>query len=201
MDKSRTIVLALIAAGLMGLGTTYTLAQEAGRGGGGPAAGGQGGGQGGGRGQGGGNWADMRQRMADRVKTELGANDEDWKVLQPAIEKVTNLQMQARMGGRGGMMGRGGRGGPGGPGGGEGQAPQAAPANPISETPAAKAGAELAKVLEDKGSSNDEIKAKLQALRAAREQARQELTKAQAELRELVSLRQEATLVSMGLLD
>ena len=47
----------------------------------------------------------------------------------------------------------------------------------------------------------DQIKAKLTALRAAREQARRELATAQRSLRQLLTLRQEAHLVLRGLLD
>ena len=46
-----------------------------------------------------------------------------------------------------------------------------------------------------------EIKSKLTVLRKAREKAKRELAKAQKELSELLTVRQEAQLVLMGLLD
>ena len=49
--------------------------------------------------------------------------------------------------------------------------------------------------------SADDLKAKMTALREARAQARQQLTQAQAELKELLTAKQEAALVMMGLLE
>src|SRR3982750_4077975 len=67
-----------------------------------------------GRNRGGGNFdpAQMRQRMMDRLKEQLGATDEELQVLQPRIEKVWQLQRDAS-GGRGFFGGtRRGMGGP-----------------------------------------------------------------------------------------
>jgi len=47
----------------------------------------------------------------------------------------------------------------------------------------------------------DEIRQKLDALRRAREKARKQLVKAQQELRKVLTFRQQARLVLMGLLD
>lgn len=144
---------------------------------------------------------EMRQRMSERMKTALGASDEEWSVLQPRIEKVTTLQREGRMGGMMGMMGgrgRGpGRGGPGGEGGERG--PGGPEAGPQSEI--AKASGELRTTLADESASADSIKSKLEAYRAARKKNQEELSKAQTELRELLDSRQEAQLVMMGLLD
>ena len=51
------------------------------------------------------------------------------------------------------------------------------------------------------GAKPEEIKAKLTALRAAKERATQELAKARQGLRQIMNLRQEAVLVLNGLLD
>jgi hypothetical protein len=51
------------------------------------------------------------------------------------------------------------------------------------------------------GGDNGQIKEKLTALRDARAKARQELATAQAELKELLSVKQEAQFVMMGILD
>jgi hypothetical protein len=59
----------------------------------------------------------------------------------------------------------------------------------------------LQTLLDDENATSGEIKTKLAALRKAREKSKQELIAAQRELRELLTLRQEATLVVMGLLE
>ncbi|MEX0775571.1 MAG: hypothetical protein WD042_07630 [Phycisphaeraceae bacterium] len=128
----------------------------------------------------------MRQRMNERMKEALGASDEEWKVLQPRVEKVTTLQRDARGSGFAGRR-RGG--------------PEADAANQPPQTPVAKAAEELRTTLEDDKASNDVIKAKLEALRKARADAKVALEAAQKDLREIVSLRQEAQLVSMGILE
>ncbi len=57
----------------------------------------------------------------------------------------------------------------------------------------------LRKAIEDKASTS-EIKTKLAALRAARQKKEAELEKAQEELRAVLSARQEAVAVTLGLL-
>lgn len=167
----------LLVAGLAG----YALAQD---------AGGQGG-----RGGPGGRFdpAQFRQRMFDRMQEQLGASEDEWKVLQPKIEKVMNAQRDGR--GGGGFMGMMGAGAPG------GRRPGGQNTDRQPETPVGKAAQDLRTTLENKDASADEISKKLQALRDAREQAKQELAKAQKELKELLSQRQEATLVMSGMLD
>src|SRR4051812_341802 len=55
--------------------------------------------------------AQARERMMTRIKEQLGASDDEWKALQPAVEKVMTAQRDTRGGGgRGGPGGRGGRG-------------------------------------------------------------------------------------------
>lgn len=136
-----------------------------------------------------------RQRAMERLKTELGATDEEFTALEPKIEHVMQLRRDANGGGGMAMMGRGRRGGgPGGPGGPGGNA-NAAP------SPVQKSLEDLHKTLENKDASADEIKAKLAVVRDAKAKAREELTKAQQDLREVITQRQEATLVLMGILE
>jgi peptidoglycan hydrolase CwlO-like protein len=141
--------------------------------------------------------AQMQQRMeqfrADRMKQALGASDDEWKVLQPRIEKVQTLSRQTRGGGMGFMMG--GRGGP--QRGGPGDRPQSD--RPQSEVE--KKSEALQKVLDNKEAKVEEIKTALTALREARAKARAELETAQKELREVITVRQEAQLVTLALLD
>ncbi len=152
---------------------------------------------------------EFRQRMADQMKQDLGVNDDEWKVLQPRIEKVQTLSMQSRGGGMRGMFGRrGGRPGEG-PGGDrpkgdrpEGDRPKTD--RPRDDRPQSEVETKsnaLRDVLENKEAKPEEIKAALTALREARAKARQELETAQKELREVVTVRQEAVFVTMGLLD
>lgn len=139
---------------------------------------------------------DMQKRMAERMKTAMGASDEEWTVLEPAIQKVQTLQRESR---GGGMMGR--RGGPGGRGGPEGANAGADAAPRAPESAVAKASQDLRTTLENKDASADTIKTKLAALRSAKAKAHEELTKAQDELRGLLNARQEAQLVIIGMLD
>lgn len=60
---------------------------------------------------------------------------------------------------------------------------------------------ELQKLLEDKNSKQEDIDQKIETLRRARENAAKELVKARQELREVLTARQQARLVLMGLLD
>jgi len=59
----------------------------------------------------------------------------------------------------------------------------------------------LQTVLENKDASPEEIKAKLNALRTTRAKREAELKTAREELRKVLTLRQEAQLVLMGMLD
>jgi hypothetical protein len=153
-----------------------------------------------GEGRGGENrFAEMRQRMAQRMKEALAVSDEEWAVLEPRIQKVQQLQQQSRIGG----MGMGRQGGPGGPGGPGAQGGQGGPRGPQANqnSPVARAAADLRAALEDKGTSSEVIKARVEALRNARVQAQAELAKAQEELKELLEARQEAHLVMLGILE
>ena len=130
--------------------------------------------------------AQFRQRMMDGLKEQLKPSDEEWQVLQPAIEKVMTAQRNSR-----GGFGFGRRGGPGG----------GAPGGDQQETEVARATRELRTALQNESATAQEIADKLTAFRAARQKAETELTTARTELRDLVTQRQEATLVMMGILE
>lgn len=188
-------VLGLMIGGL-------SLAQQGGGNQGGGRRGGQGGGPGGG--PGGFDPAQMRQRMAERMKETLGVDDQAWKVMEPRLMKVMELSRQANAGGRGmmfGMFGRG-RGGPGGPGGDQGPQADRRGRGPQGEqTALEKAMTQLRTTLENQSATPEEIKTQLTAVRSAREKARQELAVAQQELKKILTVRQEAMLVEMGQLE
>ena len=187
-------VLALMVGGL-------SVAQQ----GGGNQGGGRRGGQGGG--PGGFDPAQMRQRMAERMKEQLGVDDQAWKVMEPRLMKVMELNRQASAGGRGMMFGmfggRGGRGGPGGPGGDQGgpQADRRGRGPQGEQTALEKAMAQLRTTLENQSASPEEIKTQLTTVRQAREKAKQDLAVAQQDLKKILTLRQEAMLVEMGMLE
>ena len=147
-----------------------------------------------GKGRGGG-MEDFRARMNDRIKTELKASDDEWTVIQPLLEKVQTLQFASRPSFGGGNRRRG-----------EGGNNQAAPsASPSPSNRPERAGsaeaAALKTAVETDGTSDDVIKAKLQALREARKKNAGEITQAREDLKKVLTLRQEAVLVNMGVLE
>lgn len=192
MRITRTLGIMLLACSSAGI----AFAQAGG--GGGPGGGGfggnggQGGGPGGGFGGGPGNFdpAQMQQQMMDNIKQQLDVSDQDFAAIQPALQAVMQAQRDAGNAGRGGRGGRGGGGG-GGPGGQQTQA----------TTPVQKALADLQVILDNSSSTPEQIHAKVQIVRDAKTAAHDKLTKAQEELRTLLTQRQEATLTVMGYLE
>ena len=142
----------------------------------------------------------MRARMMERFKERLEVTkDDEWKIISDRIEKVMAAQRETRIAGFGGPGGfRGRRGGDGG--GDNAQADNArrnrgpfgsAEANPDVEA--------LQKAVDSKASP-DEIKSKLAKVRDSLKDKEAKLTKAQDDLKQVLSVRQEATAVLMGLL-
>ncbi len=167
--------------------------------------------QNGGGNRGGGNQQDFRQRMNERLKTALKVTDQEWAVIQPLLEKVQE-KLMATMSGRGGPGGPGGfgggrRGGQGG-GGQGGNAPAAGATaggnNNQGGGPGRGGSPEsqaLRTALDTDSTPADEIKTKLQALRDSRKKAAAELETAREDLKKVLTLKQEATLVMIGVLD
>ncbi|MBN1508226.1 MAG: hypothetical protein JW955_15360 [Sedimentisphaerales bacterium] len=123
----------------------------------------------------------MRQRVATRhqqaiedLKEQLGISDKEWAVIKPRLEAVYNLVHPLPQVGGGAASSR-------------------------SELELKKQ--ELRELLNDNAAGVDQIKAKLTAVRAAKEKANQELATARQNLRQLMTIRQEALLVLDGLLD
>jgi hypothetical protein len=136
---------------------------------------------------------ERRERMAQMIKEYLDINDDaEWKVLQPRLEKVIDLRQQTEGMGRGMMMlfGRGRR-------------PNRGPAADTQGEKNAieKASDELQTLLDANKAEPEKIKNALTVLRQARDQAKQELAKAQAELKKNLTLQQEAKLVLVGYLN
>jgi hypothetical protein len=161
-------------AAVMSLGTYQVLAQ--------PNGGGQGG-PGGGRGG--------RGNFIDRYKEVLEVTDDaEWKAMQPLVQKVMDIRMESM---RRGMFGRGGRGGGnnGQPSDQQGQQTRGG----TSATPNPDADA-LQKAIESKA-SKAELKAALEKYVASR---KARLEQAQADLRKVLTSRQEAIATLNGLL-
>jgi hypothetical protein len=162
---------------------------------------GQAGGGGGGAGRGNFDPAQMRERMMARVREEMDVKDDaDWKPISDRVTKVMDAQREARSGGGMGMMFRprrnanGDQGGDqaaggGRRGGGPGGFGQVSPEHEA-----------LQKSLENKA-SNDEVKAALAKYRESHKAKQDKLLKAQDDLKKVLSMRQEAAAVSLGLLD
>ena len=173
--------LALLAAAALALGsfTSTTTAQE--------------------QRQKGGGGEDMRARMVENLRTLLDVKNEDeWKLLYSRLEKVREARDEVRavsgdfrllfnigrtgdQGGGGGAPGSG-RGGPGGFGG------NSTP-NPDSEA--------LSKAITNKAPT-EELKQRMARLRDARKAAEAKYEKLSEELRQLLTVRQEAALVAIG---
>jgi hypothetical protein len=152
---------------------------------------------------GGGNFdpAEMRQRMLDNARERLEIKgDDEWKVIQPRIEKVMDARRDVGFGGGMGMFGRGPRrgGGDANTAQGSGDNNQGARRGFRGGEPAPEADA-LQKAI-DSNASNDEIKAKLAKVREARKEKEAKLASAQEELKKVLSVKQEATAVLMGFL-
>jgi Spy/CpxP family protein refolding chaperone len=149
-----------------------------------------------------GNFEEFRQRMAERLKTSLKVTDEEWTVLQPLIEKVQTKQRDSMMGRFSGFGGRrgGGDGGSGGGGSTTGGGDRGRGDRGGDRAGSAESQA-LRTALESESTSSDEIKAKLAALREAQKKSAAELAAAREDLRKVVTVRQEAVLVTMGILE
>lgn len=131
----------------------------------------------------------FRQRINEAIKTSLKASDEEWSIIQPLLEKVQVKQREAMTGRfnfpgprRRGVVGEGDRGG-------------------RPERPASPEADALKAALESDATSAADIKAKLEAVRAARKKAAAELEQAREDLRKVLTQRQEAALVMVGILE
>jgi hypothetical protein len=144
---------------------------------------------GGNNGGGGGNFdpAAMRQQFMDRIKEQMAAKDDEWKVIEP---KLTKVMEASRATGRMGGFGRGGGGG-----GNNGQRGGG------TDTAIGKARQTLQDALDNKDASADDIAKKLTEYRDARDKAKADLVAAQKDLKEILTQRQEAVLVMMGQLE
>ena len=132
----------------------------------------------------------FQKMISDRLKEKMGVSDEDWAAIEPRVFKVMAAQRDAGGGGMGmGMLF--GFGGAGGPGGGEDES---------KLTPTAKAAKDLQASIEANAGA-DELAARMAALRDAQAKARQQLADARSSLKELLTRKQEAVLLMVGILE
>ena len=146
--------------------------------------------------------------MMDNYKERLEVtNDDEWKVLEDKIQKV--LDARQAVGSFGGFGGPGGRGGGRRANNNNNTDTNAAPADANGGgrggrrggnrgTPAPETEA-LQSAVEAKASADD-LKAKMAKVRDARKAAEAKLESAQEDLRKLLTVRQEASAMLMGLL-
>jgi hypothetical protein len=185
MKLSQWLAMAGVAA-VMSLGTNQLVAQ--------PSNGGPGGGGRSGRG----NFdpAQFQQQMMDRLKTNLEVTDDaEWKAMQPLIQKVMDLRRESFSGMGRGMSGRGGpRGGDNAQPSDQGQQRRGG----FGGTPNPDADA-LQKAIDSKA-SKAELKAAMDKYVASRKAKQAALEQAQADLRKVLTTRQEAIATLNGLL-
>ncbi len=135
----------------------------------------------------GGDLTQMRKALAEQMKKDLGVSDEEFTAMQPRIEKVQNLRNEMLASTMtlmyGNMM----------------RMPTTQPDAKVSDLQEKTQA--LRKVVDNKDSKSQEIRDALAAYRDARAKARAEQEKAQKELKEILTPRQEAILVMKGLLE
>jgi hypothetical protein len=123
----------------------------------------------------------MQSATMSRIREQVAASDAEWKVLQPKIQKVLVLLAAAAPPGQGAgmsmMMGAG-----------------------VGVSPVAKATKDLRAALKDPHTSEEAFGARLRAWREAHEKAKTDLATAQKDLTDVLTVRQEAVLMQMGLI-
>jgi hypothetical protein len=139
----------------------------------------------------------LKQRAMEFFRNKLEVtNDSEWGVIEVRLTKVVQFKMQTMLGGNGRMGGMRFGGNAGAPnGGGLDQMVRALLG--IEPMPEAEA---LQKAI-DNHASNAELKAALAKYAEARKRKQAELEKAQADLRQVLTLHQEGTMLLMGILD
>ena len=208
MKLNRMMTLCAVALTLaLGIGDAFAQINNGGGNGGGGFGGGNGGGGNGGgfgngggrrnRGGNGGNFdpAQMMQRQLDNVRQQLDfTNDTDWSAIQPLVQKVLDAQQAARQGGGRGGFGGGRRGGNnGGNNNGNANVGGRGGAQPNLEAQA------LQQAI-DNDAPAAQLKDLLAKYNAAQKAKQAALAAAQADLRKVLTVRQESQATLMGLL-
>jgi hypothetical protein len=134
--------------------------------------------------------AQMQQRMMENYKERLEITDDtEWKAIEPLVQKVMDARRDSFAGMARGMFGRN----RGGDNGGDQNQRRGGFGTPSPE-------AETLQKAIDSKASNADLKAALAKFVEARKAKQAELEQAQANLRKVLSLRQEAIATESGLL-
>ena len=134
--------------------------------------------------------AQFQQRMMDSVKERLAfTNDAEWAAVQPMVQKVMDLRRE--MGPTGRIMG----------GGGTNAASDTARSGRRGFMGAPSPEAEALQKTIDNNAPAAQIKDALEKYRAARKDKEAKLTDAQESLRKVLTVRQEAQAILIGLLN
>jgi Spy/CpxP family protein refolding chaperone len=154
--------------------------------------------------------AQMRERMMTHIREQMDVKDDaEWKAIEGQVSKVMDARREVTANDMGGMrsMFRGSRGGSGSTSSTDTSSSSTSSTDQASSRrrgggffgePSAEVTA-LQRAVEDKASS-DEVQAKLSALRKANKDKEAKLAKAQADLKAILTPRQEAVAVLDGLL-
>jgi len=178
-------VCGMAAALVLGAGNVFAQNDNGGNGGNG------GGGFGGGRG----NFdpAQFQQRIMDNIKDQLGfTNDTEWAAVQPLVQKVMDARRDVGAGGMGRLFGRGNRSG----------GDQAGGNNRrgmFGGTPSPEAEA-LQKAIDDNAPAA-QIKDLLAKYKDSQKAKQAKLAAAQADLRSVLTVKQEAQATLLGLVE
>jgi hypothetical protein len=157
----------------------------------------EGGGGGGGR-RGNFDPAEFQQRMMENVRDHLSiTNDDEWKIVEARVQKVMEARRDAGPPGLGRMFGRRG---PGGPGGDNGNADRPRRGGGFFGGPPMPELEALNNAVDNKAPT-EQVKAAMERYRAARKAKEAALEKAQADLRQILTVKQEAAALSMGLVN
>jgi hypothetical protein len=130
--------------------------------------------------------AAMQFSFVNNLQEPMGCSDDEFQALKPSLLKVVQAAQADQMANFRGF------------GGGQGQGQQNRPQN---LPPLQQAIMDLQTALDDASSTPDSISSKVDAVRLAKDKADQDLKAAREELRQLLTIRQEAVLVTEGLLD
>jgi hypothetical protein len=155
----------------------------------------------------------MQAQITQNLKQMLGSTDEEWAIIGPKVLKVYTLassqstgfnmrNLMRRNNAQGDTQGNAQSSNTQGQGNQQGSMQQGrgmdnrstGMSNDTTLT-------ELQTLLESQDATTSQIKNKVAEVRSAREKAKQDLAKAQKELRELLTVKQEAILISVGLLE
>jgi hypothetical protein len=184
MKLNRTLTIWGVAAAMC-LGAGNLLAQNDNGGGGG----------GGGFGRSNFDPAQFQQRMMDGIRDQLRfTNDADWNAVQPLVQKVVDARRDLGAGAGFGRMfrNRGGGGGDNANGGGRRNGFVGGQPSPEAEA--------LQKAIDD-NQPTAQIKAALARYEASQKNKQAKLTEAQGQLRQVLTVKQEAQATLLGLLN